>query len=286
MPLPKRPRLLNTRSGIDLEDVFGLQSWEGHPRLMAAAHRHNELELNLVAQGTVVYFFGGRRVTLPAGSLMLFWAIAPHQMVDATSDSFMYWLTLPLSWFLHLNWAETFRRAVLNNELVIDPAASPNDSMLFTQWQADLTRNLPEDHELVLLEAEARLKRLAARLDLARSAEAPPPAASQHQMSHVEKIAEFLSAHYLEDLTVQTIAAQANLHPNYAMDIFRKAFGTTIVEYLTTLRVAHAQQLLVNTDQSVLNVALESGFGSLSQFYVAFNRLCGMSPRAYRESLR
>ena len=56
--------------------------------LMAAAHRHNELELNMVAQGTVVYFFGGRRVTLPANSLMLFWAIAPHQLVDAPPDTF------------------------------------------------------------------------------------------------------------------------------------------------------------------------------------------------------
>ena len=113
-----------------------------------------------------------------------------------------------------------------------------------------------------------------------------PPNASQHQLSHVEKIAEFLSAHYQDELTVHHIAANVNLHPNYAMDIFRKSFGATIIEYLTTLRVAHAQQLLVNTDQSVLTIALESGFGSVSQFYVAFNRLCGMSPRAYRESLR
>jgi AraC family transcriptional regulator of adaptative response / methylphosphotriester-DNA alkyltransferase methyltransferase len=60
----------------------------------------------------------------------------------------------------------------------------------------------------------------------------------------------------------------------------------TILEYLNTLRVAHAQQLLVNTDQSVLEIALESGFGSASQFYVNFNRLCGVSPKAYRASLR
>jgi AraC-like DNA-binding protein len=242
--------------------------------------------MNLVVQGTAIYFFGGRRITLPANSLMLFWAIAPHQLVEATSDTFMYWLTLPLSWFLHLSWPEPFRRAVLNSELVFDPSPSTDDHRRFIQWQQDLTRNKPEDRELVLLEAEARLKRLAARLDFTKKTFTASSTASPHQLSHVEKIAEFLSDHYLEGLSIQDIAAQVSLHPNYAMDIFRKAFGTTILEYLNTLRVAHAQQMLVNTDQSVLNIALESGFGSLSQFYVTFNRLCGLSPKAYRMSLR
>jgi len=286
MPKPEHMRVLETRSGIELQEIIGLQAWEGHPRLMPAAHRHNELELNLIAQGTAVYFFGGRRVTLPANSLMLFWAIAPHQLVETTPDAFMYWLTLPLSWFLHLNWPEPFRRAVLNSELVFDPGASPEDSHLFTRWQADLTRNLPADREIVLLEAEARLKRLALRGETASQSQRELALASPHQISHAEKIAEYLAIHYLEDLKIEAVAAQVSLHPNYAMDIFRKTFGTTILEYLNTLRVAHAQQLLVNSDHSVLTIALDSGFNSTSQFYATFNRLCGLSPNAYRKSLR
>lgn len=282
MPVPRQQRILKTRAGVDLADVIGLQAWEGHPPLMPSAHRHNELELNLVGSGSAVYFFGGRRVPLAPGTLILFWAVAPHQLVEASPDSHMYWLTLPLSWFLHRQWPEDFRRSVLNCELVIDPAASPRDGDLFAQWQADLTRDRAEDRGLVLLEAEARLRRLALRLDQQRAGDP----ASRHQLTQAERIAEYLSAHYLEDLSVQDAAAHVSLHPNYAMDIFRKAFGSTIVEYLTILRVAHAQQLLVNSDQNVLTIALESGFGSVSQFYAAFKRLCGRSPRVYRESLR
>lgn len=285
MPTPQNQRTLSIRAGVELQEIIGLSAWEGRPAPMSAAHRHNELELNLLARGTAVYFFGGRRVKLPAGSLMLFWAIAPHQLVESTPDSYMYWLTLPLAWFLHRNWPAPFRRAVLNSELIIDPAPNPGLVDLFCQWQIDLARDLAEDHELVLLEAEAHLKRLAARLDLERSRPVGPPGASLHHQNQAEKMAAFLSNHYLENLPVRKIAAFAGLHPNYAMEIFHKAFGLTIVEYLTNLRVAHAQQLLVNTDQSVLSIALESGFGSLSQFYAAFNRLCGLSPRKYRESL-
>lgn len=283
MPAPLSQRTLSIRAGVELQEIIGLSAWEGRPLVMAAAHRHNELELNLLAQGTAVYFFGGRRVKLPAGSLMLFWAIAPHQLVESTPDSYMYWLTLPLAWFLHRNWPAPFRRAVLNSELTIDPA--PNLVDLFRQWQIDLARDLAEDRELVLLEAETHLKRMAARLDLERARPVGQFGASLHHQSQAEKMAAFLSNHYLENLPVHKVADFAGLHPNYAMEIFHKAFGLTIVEYLTNLRVAHAQQLLVNTDQSVLSIALDSGFGSLSQFYAAFNRLCGLSPRKYRESL-
>ena len=96
MPIPKLRHLRTSRSGTHLDQDLGLQAWEGHPGQMAAPHRHNELELNFVTRGTATYFFGGRRIALPTGSLIVFWAIAPHQLVGASPDSFMHWVTLPL----------------------------------------------------------------------------------------------------------------------------------------------------------------------------------------------
>lgn len=286
MPIPTLRHLRTSRCGTNLDQDLGLQAWEGHPGLMAAPHRHNELELNFVTRGSATYFFGGRRIVLPAGSLMVFWAIAPHQLVDATPDNVMHWLTLPLSWFLHVRWPEPFRRAVLNGALVLDPAARLDEDRQFKQWQTDLARNAPEDREVVLLEAEARLKRLAARTRLADGLKKQRPSASHQQLGHAERMASFVADHCQDPLSVQEVAAHVNLHPNYAMGVFRKAFGTTIIEYLTALRIAQAQQTLVNTERTISEIALDSGFGSVSQFYVAFTRLCGRSPRAYRDSLR
>jgi hypothetical protein len=95
MPFPKQRRILQSRCGVYLEEIIGLQAWDGHPMLMAAAHRHDELELNMVAQGTAVYFFGGRRVTLPSQFAHALLGHRAHQLVDAPPDTFMYWLTLP-----------------------------------------------------------------------------------------------------------------------------------------------------------------------------------------------
>jgi len=54
-------------------------------------------------------------------------------------------------------------------------------------------------------------------------------------------------------------------------------------EYLTRLRVSHAQRLLITTDLKVLDIAMESGFASVAPFYAAFAaHTPGLRPLDYR----
>ena len=91
-----------------------------------------------------------------------------------------------------------------------------------------------------------------------------------------------IAQRYTEALTVDDIGQAVGLHPNYAMSLFKKAFGTTLIEYLTHHRVSHAQRLLATTDEKIVEVAFDSGFNSISRFNEAFRRACGCSPRDYR----
>jgi len=98
----------------------------------------------------------------------------------------------------------------------------------------------------------------------------------------VEQMACLIAQRYTEPLTVEEIGKTVGLHPNYAMSLFKKAFGTTLVDYLIHHRVSHAQRLLATTDMKVVDVAFDSGFNSISRFNEAFRRGCGCSPREYR----
>ena len=91
-----------------------------------------------------------------------------------------------------------------------------------------------------------------------------------------------IAQRYLEHLSVEEIGRAVGLHPNYAMGLFKRTFGTTLVDYLTHHRVSHAQRLLATTDRKIVEVAMESGFNSISRFNEAFRRACGCSPREYR----
>lgn len=106
--------------------------------------------------------------------------------------------------------------------------------------------------------------------------------ASLRNEHRVERMERFLSEHYADDIDVPQVARAAGVHPQYASALFRDLRGRTLVEALARRRVAHAQLLLRTTDATVLDVALSSGFQSLSRFYAAFRRFVGQSPAAFR----
>lgn len=66
------------------------------------------------------------------------------------------------------------------------------------------------------------------------------------------------------------------------MHIFQMECGKTLVGYVNDLRVDHAQKMLIHTDESVLEIAQQSGFESQSSFYVQFRRATGITPARYR----
>ena len=134
-----------------------------------------------------------------------------------------------------------------------------------------------------LLEVEARLRRIGQPLP------SHPSLPTQQMMTRlprsVEAMIGFITEHYREPLQLGQIAQAVGLHPGYATDLFRTTLGITIMDYLAQQRVAHTQRLLATTDQTVLSVAMEAGFTSVSRFYATFQKITGLSPRAYCSSL-
>jgi AraC-like DNA-binding protein len=98
-------------------------------------------------------------------------------------------------------------------------------------------------------------------------------------------MAELISQKFHQSLSVDDIARHVNLHPGYAMTLFRQQTGVTLNTYLTRQRVAHAQRLLAMTALPILEVAAESGFHSVSRFYEAFKGESGCTPREFRKRL-
>jgi AraC-like DNA-binding protein len=102
------------------------------------------------------------------------------------------------------------------------------------------------------------------------------------ELNKVEQIACLIAQRYTEQLTVTEIGRAVGLHPNYAMGLFKKAFGTTLLDYLMHHRISHAQRLLATTDEKIVEVAFASCFNSISRFNETFRRACGCTPREYR----
>src|SRR5262245_31148078 len=85
-----------------------------------------------------------------------------------------------------------------------------------------------------------------------------------------------------EDVSLGSLAAAAGRSPFEVHRAFRKVTGETTKRYTGRLRLDRAAAALLLGTQSILEIALESGFASHEVFSRAFLRRFGMTPRAYR----
>lgn len=267
---------------------YGFTCVRWHPTPMRRPDRHNEIELNFLETGWVTYLLGGQKIRVEAGQLTAFWAAIPHQIIAYGNEPEYFVATMPLAWVLQSKLPNHFMHALLQGRVISERKRGRTkfDALLFANWESDLRKPSGGVLKAVLLEMEARLLRLALVADQSgknsSKARKQRVVMSQGGLNKVEQMACLIAQRYTERLTVDAIGKSVGLHPNYAMSLFQKAFGTTLIEYLTQHRVSHAQRLLATTDRKIVGIALDAGFGSISRFNDAFQHACGCSPRDYR----
>jgi AraC-like DNA-binding protein len=265
---------------------YGFTCVRWAPSPMPRPDHHNEIELNLLHTGSVTYLLGGQKVRVEAGQLNAFWAAIPHQIIAYSGDIEYFVATIPLAWFLQCKLPSRLTEPLMRGEVLSETVGPrlPLDLAMFAQWQDDLEKEGHEARSIVMLEMEARLARLAARLPetTAKNTRASRLSLQKGGLNKVELMACIVAQRYTEPLNVAGISQEVDLHPNYAMNLFKKVFGTTLVDYITHHRISHAQRLLATTDEKIVEIAFASGFNSVSRFNEAFRRACGCTPREYR----
>ena len=99
----------------------------------------------------------------------------------------------------------------------------------------------------------------------------------------VVQAAQFIKNRYMDDISAADIAAAAGYSPNYLSRKFREAAGIGLHEYLTFIRLQRAALELIETDDTVTQIALRCGFSDANYFKDAFKKKYGVTPRAYRK---
>lgn len=252
-------------------------------------HSHNEIELMLLEEGSGTWLMGGDVLQLKAGQLYAFWALKPHQLITCKEGTIINWLTLPLAVFTEWQLPGSFSKSILAGEVMIEPDKSwfESDKKFFLHWHADIASPDAGRVKLALLEIEARLARLAARCEpeaqpKKKSAGSSSGLMSSFYFGKISQIADFVSKNFSESITAPEIAKAIDMHPKAATKIFKKITGLNLMHYLAQYRIIHAQRMLVSTDMKIIDISMESGYHSVSRFYAAFKKFCGVSPQDFR----
>ena len=93
----------------------------------------------------------------------------------------------------------------------------------------------------------------------------------------------YINENFSEDITAEQMAERVNMSYSYFARSFKAATGKTFKEYLNLTRINEAEQLLVNTDLSVSEVATRCGYNNISYFMSIYKKLKGKTPLSERK---
>jgi AraC-like DNA-binding protein len=195
-----------------------------------------------------------------------------------------------MSVFLGLASLSHFRDAVFRGAVIEALHLRSWDREVFLRWREELLGGDEADIEIVRSELTARVMRIEREgwRDLREQGSAIASFSQRDGdwVQHVESMLRFIGERAIEDISADEVGRAAGLHPNYAMNLFKRSVGLTINQAIIRHRLDTAQSLLIATDLQITEVAYESGFASLSAFYEAFNKRFNAKPVQYRKRMR
>lgn len=128
-------------------------------------------------------------------------------------------------------------------------------------------------HELAV-----RAIRLAHQIDAPEKESSSTPSA----IARVTRAVRAIERQMEQRLSLESLAVQARLSPYHFLRIFRQVTGLTPHQYILRTRLRESAVRMDNKRAKILDIALDSGFGDVSNFNRAFRTEFGVSPRAFR----
>lgn len=109
--------------------------------------------------------------------------------------------------------------------------------------------------------------------------------AREHTETRVEKAKQYIIKNLDQDISRESVAAYVYLNPDYLNKLFKKEVGMTVSDFIYTQRMVMAEKLLLSTDYSIREIAMQVGYGNFSHFAKMFSRYAGKTPKAYKKSM-
>ena len=176
----------------------------------------------------------------------------------------------------------------------IEETAHLEDVLLTPHWElkdrhiaalmmalhADLEDGQPAGHlygEMLATTLAAYLvKRFSIRPVAAKGAAGGLPKA------RLNRVLEFISAHLSDEIRLETLASIAGISQHHFGELFRRSTGVSPYQYVIGQRVERGKRMLRDTDLSILEIGLATGFADQSHFTKTFRRMARVPPRDYR----
>lgn len=245
-------------------------------------HFHRHLELVLVLRGGITYLAGKTACTLGPRDFIFANPYEIHAVNQVAEDTNLIVLEIETQSFQPLfssdplpffRWDETYNNRSLDFYREVTEAIRRIITEAINQEPAWLAK-IHQDITGILIAIYRQCDRTSGA-----SAHAP---AAVYQTQRAAEIMEYLNAHYMEPLSLQSLSEVVHLSAPYVSKLFKETFGVGFLEYLNRLRIQKSLPSLENTSDYIVDIAVSVGFNSTKTYGRVFQQIMGVTPSEYR----
>lgn len=240
------------------------------------SHRHIAYEIIFVLDGCLTIITEGQRIVLKTEDVYLVNSLSPHEIITEGCR------------ILHLHFDyEDIRFVEHNQNIYFDVNSSGNTH----SPKFDFIRHLLAQFIKVNMGIAKRYKTLSLLYALIDELNdnfrilSTQSAVSKKYKERLSDILNYIDEHYKECLTLNDLSKQHNLSVPYLSSFFEKNIGQTFHNYYNEIRLRHAMNALLASDESIENIALNNGFRDSRAFVALFKKKYKCLPSVYRKQI-
>lgn len=242
-------------------------------------HSHSYFQMYYCLSGHGNMFLGGKDITIKQNECLIIWPDQVHELYPVESGQLRI---IDTKFYVHDQ--KLYDALLKAPQLITAPNAQFRElqQSMRNEWVTDapyakrMATLLFEQSILLFLRDNMRIPM--------------PPQFYQDLRRNTEKLtglektlADYLSVHFLEDLSLDEISKHLSYSKNYLCRIFKQSSGFTISEYINYLRIVKAYDLVCYTNLRLTEISAQCGFSSIHYFSRMFHRIVGMTPTQARD---
>ncbi|MGX1832109.1 helix-turn-helix domain-containing protein [Paenibacillus taichungensis] len=276
--VPKEKVKMNKKYPVYIGDTIGVTV---HYQKL---HWHNVLEINYIKSGTGYYIINGQKFDFQQGDVLLINSNDLHCAYE-TKDLVMTVITFDSNWFIHNlrfdpELFSPFRDIDKHYTNLIhrDHPAMDRLRSLLLELQLEHEREQRSYTTVVyslilqfltIVNRECRIEGICGSQHLI----------SERQYEKIRQVIMVMEQNFAHPWTLEELASLVYLSPSRFSEIFKRAVGMPPMLYLIHIRLEQAVMMLEGGHMKIMDIALECGFRTLTNFNRLFKKHIGMTPK-------
>lgn len=261
------------------ESDFTFVKFSHDPASLPKLHWHRSLELIFILSGTYHFYIDNEIITAKQGDILLANSGAMHDLIASSAGCWAYVCKFNLK--LLSTMFQEFEPVVchLSSQQLREAGVAIELERLFHKIFHEMLAKKPY-YDVI---SKSILFEIWGILSRHFSNKTPLPMKDFELFNKFHDGLRFINENYLQDIQLEDLARFLNYSTYYTSKLFSQFTNTNFKNYLNTLRVNKALELLTNTDLSISEIATQCGFNTIKSFNNNFRKILNKTPREIRK---